>query len=123
MSRKIGIDIVELEEIKAKLSDRFVRRILSEEELEFIGDVDILLVPVGGDSVLDGEKAAEVVRQIEPRLVIPMQFKIKDLKIKRSDESKFLKEMGGKSENENKLKISRKDLPEDTTRVIVLEKN
>jgi len=34
MNKNIGIDIVEIEEIKEKLSDRFVRRILSKEELE-----------------------------------------------------------------------------------------
>ena len=97
---------------------------LNEKEIEFLGDIDILLVPVGGDTVLDGARAAEVVRQIEPRIVIPMEYKIKGVTLKLSDESKLLKEMGGTADKEsNKFKVTRKSLPEDNTKVVVLEKS
>ena len=95
---------------------------LSDEQIEDLGDVDILLVPIGGVEILDGTKAAEVVRQIEPRLVIPMQYKIKDINLDLADTKKFLAEMGGKAETVDKLKVSRKDLPEENTQVFVLEK-
>ena len=95
---------------------------LDEETLGALGDVDILLIPVGGKYTLDGEEAAEVVRQIEPRIVIPMHYKIADLKIDIADESKFVKEMGNKVERMPRLKISRKELPEDNIKLIILEK-
>jgi L-ascorbate metabolism protein UlaG (beta-lactamase superfamily) len=95
---------------------------LTEDELDFIGDVDVLMIPVGNKDVLDSNKAAEVVRQVEPRLVIPMEYKIKGLAHNLNDETKFLKEMSAKAERQTKLKVSRKDLPEDKTTVVVLEK-
>lgn len=95
---------------------------LTEEQVASIGDVDILLIPVGGKYTIDGEQAAQVVRQIEPRIVIPMHYQISGLKIDIADESRFIKEMGGKVEKMAKLKIMQKDLPEDDTKVIILEK-
>jgi len=94
----------------------------NEKLIDNINDVDILMVPVGGKYTLDGAEAAEVVRQIEPRIVIPMHYKVKGLKIDISDETKFIKAMGTESEQLSKLRISRKDLPEDTTKIIVLNK-
>jgi len=96
---------------------------LNERQLDEMGTVDILFVPVGGNYTIDGAEAAEVVRQIEPRLVIPMHYKITGLKVDIADEKKFLKEMGNKFESETKLKIVKKDLPEDMTKVLVLEKS
>lgn len=49
--------------------------ILSEEQVEQIGSVDLLLVPSGGVYTLSCEDAFEVVNQIEPGFVIPMHFK------------------------------------------------
>lgn len=100
-----------------------VRTKLTEEELDVLGTIDVLLVPVGGNDVLDGAKAAALARQIEPRIIVPMEYAIKDLKIKRDDVKKFIAEVGGKVENESKLKITRKDLPEDKTLVYILEKS
>ena len=96
---------------------------LTEEELDLLGDVDVLLVPAGGNDVLDGAKAAAMARQIEPRIIIPMEYNIKDLKIKRDDVKKFISEVGGKVETDSKLKITRKELPDDKTMVYILEKS
>ncbi|EKD62462.1 MAG: Zn-dependent hydrolase of the beta-lactamase fold-like protein, partial [uncultured bacterium] len=52
---------------------------LSEETINQIGDVDILFVPVGGFFTLDVEKAIEVVHSIEPKVIIPMHFKVAGL--------------------------------------------
>jgi len=54
---------------------------LSEAQIEKIGEVDVLLLPVGGKYTLDAKDAAEVVRQIEPRVVIPMHYKTPGLTI------------------------------------------
>ena len=96
---------------------------LSSAQLEKIENVDILLVPVGGTYTLNAKEAAEVVRQVEPRIVIPMHYKIKGLKTEIESEEKFIKEMGGDAEKLNKLKIAKKDLPQEDTKLIILEKN
>ncbi|KKR05853.1 MAG: Zn-dependent hydrolase of the beta-lactamase fold-like protein [Parcubacteria group bacterium GW2011_GWC2_39_14] len=95
---------------------------LSEAQIEKIGEVDILLIPVGGKYTLDAKDAAEVVRQIEPRVVIPMHYKIPGLNIDISGVEAFCKEMGSEGERMNKFKFQKKDLPIEETKFIILEK-
>ncbi len=96
--------------------------ILSDEQLEQIGNVDILMIPVGGIYTLNAASASKVVRQIEPRIVIPMHYRDEKVKIKLESVNAFRKEMGGLAENEKKLKISKKNLPSEETKIIILEK-
>ncbi|MEK7158973.1 MAG: MBL fold metallo-hydrolase [Patescibacteria group bacterium] len=96
---------------------------LSDQQLEKIGEVDVLLIPVGGKYTINAAEAAEVVRQIEPRIVIPMHYKTPELKIEIDGLDKFKKEMGGKFETLDKLKVSKKDLPQDEVKVVILEKS
>ncbi|MFA6023802.1 MAG: MBL fold metallo-hydrolase [Candidatus Gracilibacteria bacterium] len=88
---------------------------LSEELVNQIGEVDILMVPVGGAEVLDGKLAQKVVEAIEPRMVIPMFFAATDTKLGIGGPADFLKAMG-KTEviPAEKFSInSRASLPED----------
>lgn len=55
-----------------------VRRKLTEDELDRIGHVDVLVVPVGGRDSLDATAAAELAAAIEPAYVIPLRYKIND---------------------------------------------
>lgn len=48
---------------------------LTQEQLKSIGKVDILMIPVGGLYTIDGEEAAKVVNQLNPKVVIPMHYK------------------------------------------------
>lgn len=97
---------------------------LNEEQIEKLDGVDILFVPVGGKWTLGASEAVEVINEIEPRIVIPMHYKIPGLKVDVETVDKFLKEMGAsKAEKLPKLKISKKDLPQEETKVIVLEKS
>jgi len=101
-----------------------IDRPLDEKQLEKLNGIDILLIPVGGDgkSVVDGRKAAEITSQIEPRLVIPMWYKIPNLKMKLEGADKFFREMGLKPEEPaDKLKILKKDLPQEETKIILLK--
>ncbi len=94
---------------------------LENGQLAAFEGVDILFVPVGGKSVYSAEDAAKLISQIEPRIVIPIQFKCPGSTSGYGDVSAFLKEMGSKSnEGVDKLKIIKKDLPVDETQVIVL---
>ena len=94
---------------------------LTDDQLEKIGDVDILFVPIGGVYTIAAKEAAKVISQIEPRLVVPMHYHIPGLKVKIDGIDKFLKEMGRKiTVTEAKLVIKKKDLPEEI-KIVVLK--
>jgi L-ascorbate metabolism protein UlaG (beta-lactamase superfamily) len=93
----------------------------SQGEVEALGTVNVLLVPVGGGTSLNAAKAAEVVSLLEPNLVVPMHYSTPDTKLTLDSINKFLKEMGlGKQESQPSLKVSRSGLPEET-HVVVLD--
>lgn len=87
---------------------------------EAIGKVDVLLVPVGGRNVLDAAGAAEIVGRLEPRIVVPMCYRVPDLKIPLDPVDRFLKLMGTKRVlTVDSLRIGPEDLT-DETRIILL---
>ena len=95
---------------------------LTPEQLDKIDNVDVLMVPVGGTYTVDAKGAASIISQIEPRIVIPMHYKIPKLKIKLDGVDRFLKEMGKKtSEAQQKLLVKKKDLPKEETKIVVLK--
>lgn len=95
---------------------------LDDRALEAIGNVDVLLVPVGGGATLDGAKAAEVVRQVEPRYVVPMHYGHPSLHTELAPVERFLNEMGvPESEAQNRLSIQASSSSEGETKVVVLE--
>jgi len=91
------------------------------KELEKIPNCDILLIPVGGKATIGAEKAVEIINQIEPRIVIPMHYKTPGLKYDFDGPEKFIKALGVKPREEERLKISRKDLPTDEMEVVMLK--
>lgn len=96
---------------------------LSEEQVAQIGQTDILLTPVGSVYTIDGKQAAIIVAQLEPKIVIPMHYKIDDLKFELEGMEKFLKEMGAEGVSaQPKLSIAKDKLPEEP-QVVVLTKN
>lgn len=98
-----------------------LQEVPTQSEVEALGTVNILLIPVGGGSSLNAAKAAEVVSVIEPNLVIPMHYSTDAAKIKLDPLNKFLKEMGlGKVESLPSLKATRSSLPQET-KVVVLD--
>lgn len=98
--------------------------------LEKIGEVDVLMVPVGGTHrigkeeihMLDAEAAASLVGEIEPRIVIPMYFKVPGLAVSLNNADAFLKAMGvlHGAKPIDKLTMKKKDLPQEETKVITL---
>jgi L-ascorbate metabolism protein UlaG (beta-lactamase superfamily) len=98
-----------------------LQEVPTQSEVEALGTVNVLLVPVGGGSSLNAAKAAEVVSLIEPNLVVPMHYSTPDTKLKLDSLSKFLKEMGlGKTDAQPSLKATRSSLPSET-KVVVLD--
>ncbi|MDP3964335.1 MAG: MBL fold metallo-hydrolase [bacterium] len=95
---------------------------ISTKALEVFEGVDVLLIPVGGISSLDPEKASAVISQIEPRVIIPMFYASSGLKLKLGNIDAFLKTMGAKDpETTDKLRLLKKDLPQEDTKIIVLK--
>lgn len=81
---------------------------------EFDG-VDVLFVPAGDEGGLSLEAAAEIITQIEPRVVIPICF---------TDIALFAKEMGMSNiAPEERIRLRKKDLPVDTTVIMVPAKS
>ena len=94
---------------------------LTEKQLEVINGVDILMVPIGGKYTIDGEKACDVVRKIEPNMVIPMHYKINGSTVDVADEKKFCSEMGNCPKDKvSKFSIKKKDLEEKNMEVVLM---
>lgn len=94
---------------------------LENGELASLEGVDVLFVPVGGKGVLTAAQATELITQIEPRIVIPIQFQATGLKTSYDPVEPFLKACGAKSvETVEKFKVEKKSLPVDDTQTVVL---
>jgi len=90
------------------------------EQAEEMTGADILFVPVGGNTTLDGVKAAEVVALLEARLVVPMHYKTAAFKGELETPERFLKEMGATAhEPQAKLSVTRTQLPTDVQVVLL----
>ena len=98
-----------------------LQEVPTQSEVEALGTVNVLLVPVGGGISLNAAKAAEVVNLIEPNLVVPMDYSTPHTKLKLDSLNKFIKEMGlGKIDAQPSLKVTRSGLP-DETKIVVLD--
>lgn len=97
---------------------------LSQELVEDLGDIDILMVPVGGEYTIGPDEATSVVVSLEPSIVIPMHYQMPGLMpemfSKLTPVDSFLKEVGLTSENLPKLVVKKEELGEDQ-KVVVLE--
>ena len=89
--------------------------VLITEQVEKLDNVDVLLLPVGGVSTINAPTAAEVVRQLEPKVVIPMHYKTPALNRELEPVERFLKEMGVKEvDSQPKLSFTKPSLPAST---------
>lgn len=112
-----GLRIVHLGDLGHQLSD-----VLIDE----IGDVDILMIPVGGFFTIGPKEATEIINKIGSRFVIPMHYKATGMNPILGDKllpvEDFLKESGIFTENLQKLTLKKEDILEDqSTKVIVLQ--
>ena len=93
----------------------------SAAQAEELGNIDVLLVPVGGGSTIDASEATQTVSLLTPRIVVPMHYQDE----RRSDLEpldRFLKEMGvSEVVPQQRLTLSKSQLPAET-QVVVLER-
>ena len=112
---------VRMEDINLGLLGSLKQKELTDSQLESMNEIDILFVPVGGQSVCDAEEAVTIVNQIEPKYVIPMHFAQKGLKIPLEKVDQFLKEIGSTNHAaQEKLTLKKSNLLEKTEGVEVV---
>lgn len=89
--------LIFLSDLKEKLSDK---------QIEDIDGTDILFLPAG-----DAKQALEIINQVEPQIIIPMAYKLPELKLDLTPLDSFLKEIGQEATTTDKLIISKDKLP------------
>jgi len=95
---------------------------LTSDQIEELGNVDVLLIPVGGGKTVGPSDASKLVTQIEPKAVIPMHYSISGLEEDLEEVDDFLEAMGEEDvEPQEKFKVKPTNLPEDDFKVAVLE--
>ncbi|MCA9901718.1 MAG: MBL fold metallo-hydrolase [Anaerolineales bacterium] len=98
-------------------------KVPSQTEIEALEEVNVLLLPVGGGNSLNAAQASELVSMLEPNIVVPMHYKLPGLNLELDELDRFLKEMGVTDPTqEDSLKISLTNLPEETETVILTPK-
>lgn len=93
-----------------------IGHLLSEEQVGDIGAVDIACVPVGG--ALSATKAAELIAQLDPKIVVAMPVCEREADCAEAL-AKFFHEMGGEPTPQPKLSVSISTLPEEVTAVVL----
>jgi L-ascorbate metabolism protein UlaG (beta-lactamase superfamily) len=100
---------------------------LSDNLIDEIGDVDVLMIPVGGFYTIGPKEAVDIISKIEPYYVIPMHYKVDGMSPELAEKllpvTDFLKESGLTTENMAKFSVKKDDILEDQiTKAIVLER-
>jgi len=93
-----------------------IGHLLTEEKLGDIGPVDIACVPVGGS--LSPQKAAELIAQLDPKIVVPMPLDDESAAT-REALARFFHEMGSEPTLQQKLSVTISQLPAETTTVLL----
>ena len=111
---KNTVYLMEIDEVSVcHLGD--LGHVLTVEQIEEMDNVDVLLLPVGGVSTINAPMAAQVVRQLEPKVVVPMHYKTQALSWELEPVERFLEEVGAKHINpQPKLSITKSSLPIST---------
>ncbi len=95
----------------------------SPELLDKVNGVDILFIPVGGADTVSAKNAAEIVRKIEPNVVIPMHYKIPGLTLPLETEKAFCNTLGNcPKEALPRFNIKKKDLEGKNMEVVLLDR-
>lgn len=116
---KNTVYVIEIDDVKlCHLGD--LGHVPSAGQVEAMGDVEVLFLPVGGLFTINAPQAAETVRLLEPKLVIPMHYKTEAVSWALEPVERFLREMGIKeAPPQPKVLVTKSSLP-PTTQVVVL---
>ena len=88
---------------------------VEESIVEKIGRVDILFIPVGGNFTIDADIAWEIIKSIEPAIIIPMHYKIGGLSLPIDNLDTFLEKSVYKIlKVGNEIDFDKTDIPKET---------
>jgi L-ascorbate metabolism protein UlaG (beta-lactamase superfamily) len=116
--------VIQLEELTVCHLGDLATAPLSAEELTQIKDSDVLLVPVGGHCTINATQAAEVVAQVEPKVIVPMHYATDDTRgyLELDDVARFCRELGASEASPRaRLSVTPSSLPSEPT-VVLLER-
>ncbi len=113
--------LINMEEMNICHLGDFGQEKLNEEQVDALGDVDILMIPVGGKYTINSQEAVEIISQVEPKIIIPMHYKVEGLKVDIEDAKKFVKAIGLKPEEVESFKINKKTLPQEETKLVMFK--
>lgn len=97
---------------------------LTEDAIDALGRVDVLVVPVGGGDALAAAEAARLVRALEPAIVVPARYRATGGPAEYEPVERFAKEMGlaeGSWQPQPRLSLSGASADSDETKVVILE--
>ena len=87
---------------------------LDEASIEKIGEVDVLFIPIGGTFTVDDKQAWNVIKKINPKIIVPMHYKIGGLSLPIAGIEPFLEQNPFKVlPVGNEIQIDREDLPSE----------
>lgn len=114
------IYVLEMDDLRlCHLGD--LAKVPKNDLVETVGDVDVLMIPVGGRDTMDASMAMETISVLQPKIVVPMHYRTSLFGPELEPLDRFLREMGVKEPvPQPKLNVTRGSLP-DTTQVIVME--
>jgi L-ascorbate metabolism protein UlaG (beta-lactamase superfamily) len=117
---KNTVYVIEIDDIViGHLGD--IGHVLTEEQVEAMSSVDVLLVPAGGGPTITPAQAAEIIGQVDPSIVIPMQFRTEKGDHERDPIDGFIREMGiTEYQTEERLNVRKVDAG-DTPQVVILQ--
>lgn len=119
------IYLIILEDIRICHLGDLGQKTLTAEQLSAIGEVDILLVPIGGVYTINAKEAEAIIAQIEPRVIIPMHYKVPGVKgsLEKLDDAKaFCQDYGlNMKDAVSKVTFKKKDLPEEEPQYILMD--
>lgn len=93
---------------------------LTTDDFNQIGNIDVLLIPVGGNYTIDGEEAAKIAKKINSHIVIPMHYGTNALSFPLDGADKFILKMGN-SEKVPSSCLKLDHIPDEFNRVKILE--
>lgn len=114
--------LIEIEGIRILHLGDLGQSSLDNKQIENIARVDVLMIPVGGTFTIGAKEAVGIINAFEPKIMIPMHYKIPKLTIKQLDGvDRFLKEFGEEDvKSQEKLTLKAKDLSEEGEKVKVV---
>lgn len=116
------IYLAQIEDMRVCHLGDFGEKELRPETKETIESVDILFVPIGGDSVQGPQQAAKTANQLEPKIVIPMHFDSSKKTAGSAKLKNFIEELGAKKESaQEKLTIKKNNLSQNETVIYPLK--